>query len=58
MSAEYKGAWFDGKKHGHGVMTFTNGDRYKGRWIHGIMETNDDENATYTYKRGHKYTGK
>ena len=58
MSVEYVGDWFNGEKHGQGVMTFTNGDKYSGRWVHGQMETNEHEIASYTYGRGHKYKGK
>jgi hypothetical protein len=55
ISVEYRGDWEDDKKHGQGVMIFTNGDRYEGRWVKGNMEA---EEATYTSADRSKYVGK
>ena len=33
--SEYVGAWKDGKRHGHGTMTWDDGHEYVGVWNHG-----------------------
>ena len=31
----YEGEWLNGKKHGHGIYTWTEGHRYEGDWRDG-----------------------
>lgn len=54
----YVGDWYQGEKDGEGTMKFANGDKYKGRWITGRMETLAGETATCTFGEGSKYVGK
>ncbi|MGO5112056.1 hypothetical protein ACTQ3M_04130 [Oscillospiraceae bacterium LCP25S3_E10] len=28
----YEGEWSNGAANGHGVLTYSNGDRYEGQW--------------------------
>lgn len=58
MSERYIGDWENNKKHGLGLMTFTNGDKYEGFWGHGNMHTEGDQKGTYTFADGSVYTGK
>ena len=58
VSQKFVGDWKDNKRHGRGVMIFTNGDKYKGHWKDGEMETLQGETATYTFRDGSKYVGK
>lgn len=34
--AIYQGEWFGGFRHGQGVITWKNGDRYEGAWEYGV----------------------
>ena len=58
MSERYIGEWENNKKHGLGVMIFTNGDKYDGNWVDGNMHAGRDEPGTYTFADGSTYVGK
>lgn len=58
VSEKYDGPWQGNNKHGIGTMVFTNGDKYVGRWVNGVMQTLAGETATYTFKDGSRYQGK
>jgi hypothetical protein len=52
-SGGYVGEWRRGKKHGHGVMKFDNGDCYEGDWAHGLFQ----DRGKYTYASGDEFLG-
>ena len=43
----------DGKKNGHGILTFNSGDRYSGQW----MDDRMSGEGTYEFSDGDKYVG-
>lgn len=53
VKATYDGQYKDGKRHGEGRMTFSNGDSYYGQWIEGKMHGI----GTYKYNGGDIYSG-
>ena len=50
----YRGSIRYGKPHGHGIMKYDNGNRYKGLWDRGIKFGR----GTMKYTNGDKYNGK
>merc|ERR1712087_759914 len=53
VGTTYVGEWKEGKRHGAGRMTFTDGSIYMGDWKYGKRHGR----GTYTYKCGDYYTG-
>ena len=47
-TAEYRGEFIAGRKHGKGVKTWANGDRYEGDWI----ADRKDGTGTYAFGKG------
>ena len=52
-NAEYYGYVKNGKEHGQGTITWTDGDKYVGEWKDGMRHGQ----GTYTYKNGDEYVG-
>jgi hypothetical protein len=59
IEGHYEGDWINGRRHGFGIMTYTNGEIYEGDWINGrrcgfgIMTypQKDNENEEGDYAR-------
>lgn len=49
----YVGEWKRGKKHGHGVHKFENGDMYEGDWANGVFH----DRGKYIYAFGDEFLG-
>merc|ERR1711998_295975 len=56
----YEGEWFEGRKHGHGILRFSDlrmfhdcGSEYEGEWLHGEMTGRGERR----WKDGSSYTG-
>merc|ERR1712136_239654 len=47
------GEWKRGKKHGFGIMRFSNGDVYQGDWTNGQFQNR----GKYTYSSGDEFLG-
>ena len=43
----------EGKRHGWGVMKYSDGDTYKGNWVNGMAQGQ----GTYIFANGEKYVG-
>ena len=52
-NAKYEGAFWNGKKHGYGVMHYPNGTRYEGNWAFNLPEGE----GTRFYANGEKDKG-
>ncbi len=50
----FSGVYVQGVLEGKGTARFSNGDKYEGIFVHGVMS---DENGTYTFRDGSKYKG-
>ncbi len=50
----FSGVYVEGVLEGKGIAKFSNGDKYEGIFVHGVMT---DENGKYTFRDGSKYTG-
>ena len=50
---EYVGEYKDGKRHGQGTYTWSNGEKYKGEWKNG----KEHGQGTFTFPDGGKYVG-
>ena len=50
---EYKGSIQDGQMHGHGCLTYPNGETYEGEWVFGKRQGR----GRYTYMDGGYYDG-
>ena len=46
--------WLNDTKHGHGEYVWSNGDRYLGKWRHGLMKGKGKK----LYANGDVYEGK
>mmetsp|Transcript_7237 Transcript_7237/g.22787 ORF Transcript_7237/g.22787 Transcript_7237/m.22787 type:complete len:122 (-) Transcript_7237:2443-2808(-) len=60
----YQGEFIEGKREGHGCLTYSNGDTYDGEWAnnyfhgHGIFTTHNFVMSTApTSSRGQRYEG-
>jgi len=49
----YRGAVEDRKRHGHGTISYENGDRYSGEWHEDVIHGQ----GTYHYAEGDRYSG-
>ena len=49
----YEGSMRDGKRHGQGTVTFSNGQRYEGEW----RDDKEHGRGTYTFSQGDRYEG-
>ena len=51
---KYVGEYKDGKRHGQGTYTWSNGEKYKGEWKDGKK----NGRGTFYYTDGKKFEGK
>ena len=49
----YEGSMRDGKRHGQGTVTFSNGQRYEGEW----RDDKEHGRGTYAFSQGDRYEG-
>ena len=54
---KYSGEWKDGKRHGYGVLIFSNGDKYEGEWERNLRQGNGSFWESGNHKLHQKYTG-
>ena len=50
---QIEGEWKDGKKHGQGILNWSNGNKYEGEWKSGKKHGQ----GTYTWTNGDRYVG-